>query len=890
MHNFFLVYVLILFPLPLLLLGASLGDCPVSNLRSLLKSLQIDLSKLNNASSSSENGIFPDVDLPAIALTKSSLPKKVASGNLLKIKNDNLLKRTPSNDEEEDEAVADDDEGVSNEDDESKDGPPAAEEDEDTSMNDEMLEVTPDVSEMFLGNHFLSSMENGDEGSSGPPDGADEGTVDEEEEEEPAAAVAPAAASTVGGANGNSYLEQSMARHKELKEMMMRNGGMMFDNGGGEEADGRSGGYSGGGGGGGGRMSAGGGGGGGDYTCRLCGKSSGNGASLFAHLLYPHYAHLWRTDVPHRAQRYDCKHCPYTTVKRQHFVMHVARVHDELKKKLTEMGENLAVLDNLTQKHQNHNRKERIVSKIAKMISESDGAPTAAGHDNRDASFGGNGNGSDLPRSAAANSPSESFGDYSAAASTSAAGNNSFSTPKFGGASSSSPFDYSAHMAATRYPRGIKPFVKCRMCGKSWKGKDNFFTHLVSTHFKYLWAAEVPRQADMFFCHVPGCSYQSKYRYNFLFHLAGKHKQLKQKLSEEGIPPDVLVPIEMDSSEMEEHQAEQMAAGAAAASGMMSASDLLKHSKMLSQHRQQQQELQQRQQQQQQQHASLMTTPPSAVKGSHSPLSSTPHSGSGAKQSQNNTRLICRVCQKVSLNHTCHRQHVVGKHFQEFWAHLIPDGMGIFNCHHIDCTYKTPNRSVFVIHLAYVHQELKTKLINSGRDPSCATPDVYGKRKYRKAFYDNTQYGLSGMAANMEFAGAAAAAAAAASSSPSFGGASSSASEAAAAAAGGNPAEAMATLMMSMMSGGKNLNSTQQEALKQIFAAGAAAGSNSAAGASGVSVVDDDAYGVEDMGVDPSQQGSSDPSHADESMEPPDPNSTNGFDVGDMELTGEVLG
>lgn len=91
----------------------------------------------------------------------------------------------------------------------------------------------------------------------------------------------------------------------------------------------------------------------------------------------------------------------------------------------------------------------------------------------------------------------------------------------------------------------------------------------------------------------------------------------------------------------------------------------------------------------------------------------------------------------MSLNHTCHRQHVVGKHFQEFWSHHSPDHMGIFHCHHSTCTYKTPNRSVFVIHLAYVHSELKTKLIESGQDPNCATPDVYGKRKYRREPYDS---------------------------------------------------------------------------------------------------------------------------------------------------------
>ena len=70
------------------------------------------------------------------------------------------------------------------------------------------------------------------------------------------------------------------------------------------------------------------------YLCRLCGHSAPNGASLFAHLLYPHYAHLWRTEIPHRANKYDCRQCPYSTTKRQHFVMHVARVHDDLKKKM----------------------------------------------------------------------------------------------------------------------------------------------------------------------------------------------------------------------------------------------------------------------------------------------------------------------------------------------------------------------------------------------------------------------------------------------------------------------------------------------------------------------------------------------------------------------------
>ena len=40
-----------------------------------------------------------------------------------------------------------------------------------------------------------------------------------------------------------------------------------------------------------------------NYVCRLCGKTCGNGASLFAHLLYPHYAHLWKDEIPKRAAR-----------------------------------------------------------------------------------------------------------------------------------------------------------------------------------------------------------------------------------------------------------------------------------------------------------------------------------------------------------------------------------------------------------------------------------------------------------------------------------------------------------------------------------------------------------------------------------------------------------
>ena len=92
----------------------------------------------------------------------------------------------------------------------------------------------------------------------------------------------------------------------------------------------------------------------------------------------------------------------------------------------------------------------------------------------------------------------------------------------------------------------------------------------------------------------------------------------------------------------------------------------------------------------------------------------------------NYTKVQCRICKKISLNHTCHRQHVVHKHFNQFWSSHTTDEQGQFRCHHNDCNYATPNRSVFVIHLAYKHFELKSKLEDSGRDPGCADPDVYG--------------------------------------------------------------------------------------------------------------------------------------------------------------------
>lgn len=661
--------------------GTSIGDCDLKELKSLLETLNIDIGSLSVKPQRDGTKTFPavefmpedlDVLMPAGAIGTPMLP-----GDM---------------------------EGME-------------EDDGDTNGGEEMMQLAPEV-QMFLGNHFLADNEAGGSNGNGKASDDDSKVLKDDEQSN----------------DSSSMIEQSMQRHKEMARQQYQNGraneaaqvsSQALTNGlnalqqaqrmqqfqqqqqdvrGGDEGS--------------------------NYNCRLCGKVAGNGASLFAHLLYPHYAHLWREDVPHRAVRYDCKECSYSTVKRQHFIMHVARVHDELRKKLAALGENLEVLDNLTQKSQNSN--ERIVSTVAKGVNES-GNNTMDGDSMN--SFDGAGGMMSAMADGTPNAKDffEALARGGGTAAAAAAAGSPGMPPIGPELTPQKMFGFDPSLQGRMSQRGVKPFVKCRLCGKSWKGKDNFFTHLVSTHFKYLWAKEVPKQADMFHCHVKGCVYQSKYRYNFLFHLAGKHKQLKQKLAEEGIPQNVLVPIETDGSEFEGN-GDGGAAAQALLAGMMGQNNLMNQGKMLMQ--------QQR----------MMTTPPSAVKTAGRPPSSS-----------NNTRLICRVCSKVSLNHTCHRQHVVGKHFHEFWAHLRADHMGIFNCHHVECPYKTPNRSVFIIHLAYVHQELKTKLVASGKDPTCATPDVYGKRKYRRAYYDNTQHmntSFSPSAAGSEVAGVAAAVAA----------------------------------------------------------------------------------------------------------------------------------
>ena len=59
----------------------------------------------------------------------------------------------------------------------------------------------------------------------------------------------------------------------------------------------------------------------------------------------------------------------------------------------------------------------------------------------------------------------------------------------------------------------VEQSFKCRMCGKFWRDvprSKDFLSHLVSSHFKHLWAKEVPAKADMFSCHMPECTYQVK--------------------------------------------------------------------------------------------------------------------------------------------------------------------------------------------------------------------------------------------------------------------------------------------------------------------------------------------------------------------------------------------
>ena len=514
--------------------------------------------------------------------------------------------------------------------------------------NDEMVEVTPEV-QMYFGNHFMADMMNGGSGAQSEDDSSP-AVAQQQQQQQPAIRIKKA----------SNLLASSALVDQE--NSIDKNGTVNGDD---------------------------------QFLCRLCGRTTPSAAALFAHLLYPHYAHLWRTEIPHRANQYLCKQCPYTTTKRQHFVQHVAKVHEDLKKKLMALGENLEVLENLNPK--SNPNTERIISKIAKFKSEDSVLEEEY---------------SNVNSPIAAITTEENIV-------TTLPSTNLTSTPVGGGGGGgltakevNSKLELTSfNLIPGRFPRGYKPFVKCRLCGKGWKGKDNFFTHLVSTHFKHMWSEEVPKHADMYHCHVGSCQYQSKYRYNFLFHLAGKHKQLKEKLANDGVSLDVLVPIEVDEVD------EEMLAGGSPT--ILKTQSLAMQQHFLDNETNMQKFL------------AATAPPPNSGGGGRTP-------SHGKYSAANSTvRLICRVCKKISFNHTCHRQHVVSKHFQDFWADKSPDQTGLFHCHH--CDYQTPNRSVFVIHLAYTHSELKTKLKESGSNPEFADPDVYGKRKYRRSHYDNTQ-------------------------------------------------------------------------------------------------------------------------------------------------------
>ena len=257
--------------------------------------------------------------------------------------------------------------------------------------------------------------------------------------------------------------------------------------------------------------------------------------------------------------------------------------------------------------------------------------------------------------------------------------------------------------------------VRCRLCGKCWKGKDtsNFFTHMVSTHFKYLWSAEVPKSADMYNCHVPGCDYRTKYRYNFLFHLAGRHKQLKEKLMSEGISPAIIKPVRTDETNEHLFQVQKLSCFLLSTDEEIILETLKRFGAGTS--------------------TNKMLIKAKKKKKGRPPKGKGPtdeqdfYFGPPGAFKNDQIKLICRICKKISLNHTCHRQHVVHKHFNHFWSSHTTDEQGQFRCHHTECNYATPNRSVFVIHLAYKHFELKSKLESSGNDPGCADPDVYGK-------------------------------------------------------------------------------------------------------------------------------------------------------------------
>jgi len=493
----------------------------------------------------------------------------------------------------------------------------------DNDEEEEIMEVTPEVDTFFhggMGNHFLLSSSN---------DVVNNGEKSEED----------------CGPSGGVFEKQG-----SLTEAGMTGGGV---GGGSEDFNG----------------------GGVGYLCRLCGRTTPSPASLFSHLLYPHYAHLWRDEIPQRKQKYDCSQCDYTTKNRQRFVMHVARVHDDLRRKLTELGENLEVLANTS-----YNTRcatpgtSKIISTVAKMGregSEQDGYNGSGSHNN---SFTYD------PRPSPHESTPERMGNVS-------------------------------HLsnAASQQPK----LVRCRVCG-SWKRRENFFTHMVSVHFRHLWDQDIPKTAPLFTCTVPSCSYSTKYRYNMLFHLGGRHKQLRDKIRAEGYDDLILSPIDPE--------VEPDAAGVNGDDSFRPKDiDFFKRSGpglVLTGGQQPRKYVRKIS-------AGGFMSPGMGAMGMNRSLN-LGVAGGGINKAKSK-RLACKLCGKVAHNHASHRLHVVSKHFSHFWADVAPHPQqGIFECAHTGCEYKSANRQVFIIHQAFVHSELKIKLEQNGQDISLGEP--LGKR------------------------------------------------------------------------------------------------------------------------------------------------------------------
>jgi hypothetical protein len=151
------------------ILGSSIGDCDNAELKSLLKTLKIDIRNLSTKQSQRDGTkAFPDVELPKTICPESSNPSPNQQINLAELPSAEVTTTENANNHNAN--------------------------DDDANTNDEMLEITPEV-QMFLGNHFLA-------GENGQDNEADEPKTP--------------AKSSMSQADATSMIEQSMARHNEM--------------------------------------------------------------------------------------------------------------------------------------------------------------------------------------------------------------------------------------------------------------------------------------------------------------------------------------------------------------------------------------------------------------------------------------------------------------------------------------------------------------------------------------------------------------------------------------------------------------------------------------------------------------------------------------------------